>query len=132
VTTAFEPSEAVHRQVRMKDWCLVVVGDRKSPKKYETNWIQGEGNDAVVYLSPEDQESMHNIFVSSLPWNHFGRKNVGYMKCLLWSCMHEYRAQYQHMLTLSLYMKYLLWICMHEYRVQCEHDIISYLAIVVL
>ena len=79
LSTVFEPSEAVHRQVRMKDWCLVVVGDRKSPKKYETNWTPGEGSDAVVYLSPEDQESMHNIFVNSLPWNHFGRKNVGYL-----------------------------------------------------
>ena len=58
MATIFEPSEAVHRQVKMKDWCLVVVGDRKSPKEYETNWTPGEGNDAVVYLSPEDQESM--------------------------------------------------------------------------
>ena len=83
MATIFEPSEAVHRQVKMKDWCLVVVGDRKSPKEYETNWTPGEGNDAVVYLSPEDQESMHNIFVSSLPWNHFGRKNVGYLYAIM-------------------------------------------------
>ena len=83
LSTVFEPSEAVHRQVRMKDWCLVVVGDRKSPKRYETNWTPGEGSDAVVYLSPEDQESMHNIFVNSLPWNHFGRKNVGYLYAIM-------------------------------------------------
>ena len=83
MATIFEPSEAVHRQVKMKDWCLVVVGDRKSPKEYETNWTPGEGNDAVVYLSPEDQESMQNTFVSNLPWNHFGRKNVGYLYAIM-------------------------------------------------
>ena len=83
MATIFEPSEAVHRQVKMKDWCLVVVGDRKSPKEYETNWTPGEGNDAVVYLSPEDQESMQNSFVSNLPWNHFGRKNVGYLYAIM-------------------------------------------------
>ena len=80
ITTVIEPSEAVHRQVRMKDWCLVVVGDRKSPQKYETGWTL---HDAVVYLNPEDQESMKNVFVSSLPWNHFGRKNVGYLYAIM-------------------------------------------------
>ena len=81
LTTIFEPSEAVRRQVRLRGWCLVVVGDRTSPLKYETGWRSGEGsyNDAVVYLSPDEQEHLNSPFVDALPWNHFGRKNVGYL-----------------------------------------------------
>jgi hypothetical protein len=31
VTTIFEPSEAVKKQVHIPGWCLVVVGDKKGP-----------------------------------------------------------------------------------------------------
>ena len=79
VTTIMEPSETVRRQVRLKDWCLVIVADLKSLKTYETGWIEGEGNKAVVYLSSEDQKAMKDSFVEAIPWNHFGRKNIGYL-----------------------------------------------------
>ena len=83
VTTIFEPSEAVRRWLRMEGWCLVIVGDKKSPKVYDTRWTPGEGNDAVVYLSPEDQEALNNEFVNALPWNNFGRKNVGFLYAIM-------------------------------------------------
>ena len=83
VTTIFEPSEAVRRWLRMEGWCLVIVGDKKSPKVYDTRWTPGEGNDAVVYLSPEDQEALNNEFVNALPWNNFGRKNVGFLYAIV-------------------------------------------------
>ena len=83
VTTIFEPSEAVRRWVRVEGWCLVIVGDKKSPKVYETRWSPGEGNDAVVYLSPEDQEALNIEFVNSIPWNNFGRKNVGFLYAIM-------------------------------------------------
>ncbi len=79
MTTIFEPSDSVRRQVKLNNWCLVVVADKKTPEKYETGWIPGEGNDRVVYLSLKTQESMHGAFVQSIPWNHFGRKNIGYL-----------------------------------------------------
>ena len=83
LTTIFKPSEAVRRQVRLKDWCLVIVGDNKSPSTYETGWMKGEGNNEVVYLSPEDQKAINDSFVDSLPWNHFGRKNVGFLYAIM-------------------------------------------------
>ena len=83
VTTIFEPSEAVRRWLRMEGWCLVIVGDKKSPKVYDTRWTPGEGNDAVVYLSPEDQKALDNEFVNALPWNNFGRKNVGFLYAIM-------------------------------------------------
>ena len=79
VTTIFKPSEAVRRQVRLEGWCLVVVADESSAKEYNTSWTKGEGNGAVIYLTPEEQKTMNVPFVDALPWNHFGRKNVGYM-----------------------------------------------------
>ena len=33
----------------------------------------------MVILTPEDQENMANTFVDRLPYNSFGRKNVGYL-----------------------------------------------------
>ena len=33
----------------------------------------------VIFLSSEDQKNFGNQFVDSLPWNSFGRKNVGYL-----------------------------------------------------
>jgi len=83
LSTVFEPSEAVHRWVRVKGWCLVIVGDKRSPKVYETRWKPGEGSNAVVYLSPEGQEALNNQFVKTVPWNTFGRKNVGYLYAIM-------------------------------------------------
>lgn len=33
----------------------------------------------VKYLTPDDQEALPYRLTDLLPWNHFGRKNVGYM-----------------------------------------------------
>ena len=79
MTTIFMPAEGVYRQTRLENWCMVIVGDRKSPEDFKVHWTPGEGNDAVVYLSPEDQEAMQNSFIDGLLWNHFGRKNVGFL-----------------------------------------------------
>lgn len=78
LTTIFEPSEAVFRQVKLKNWCLVIVFDKKSPKTYNTGWEEGHGNKAVVHLRTDEQIAMDSSFVNRIPWNHFGRKNIGY------------------------------------------------------
>ena len=83
VTTIFDVSESVRRQVKLRDWCLVVVFDKKSVEAYDAGWTKGEGNDAVVYLRPEDQDALRNKFVDALSWNHFGRKNVGYLYAIM-------------------------------------------------
>ena len=44
-------SEAVCRQVRMSDWCLVIVFDREPLETYDTKWrsfASGEGGNTVV------------------------------------------------------------------------------------
>ena len=80
MTTIFSPDEGVYRQTRLENWCMVIVGDKKSPEHFDVDWTAGEGNNnAVVYLSPDDQKAMRNSFVDALLWNHFGRKNIGYL-----------------------------------------------------
>ena len=85
MTTIFDVSDAVRRQVKLKNWCLVVVFDKRSAELYDAGWTKGEGNDAVVYLRPDDQVAMRNAvnFVSALPWNHFGCKNIGYLYAIM-------------------------------------------------
>ena len=65
--------------MKLEDWCLVVVLDKRSKPTYSTGWTKGKGHRAVVILTPEDQENMANTFVDQLPYNSFGRKNVGYL-----------------------------------------------------
>ena len=33
----------------------------------------------VTYLTPDDQDALPYRIANILPWNHFGRKNVGYL-----------------------------------------------------
>ncbi len=33
----------------------------------------------IYFLSSDDQKNFGNEFVDSIPWNSFGRKNVGYL-----------------------------------------------------
>jgi hypothetical protein len=33
----------------------------------------------IIFLTSEDQRHFFNDFVDGLPWNSFGRKNVGYL-----------------------------------------------------
>jgi hypothetical protein len=102
VTTIFEPSEAVIKQAHVKNWCMVVVGDKKGPgETYNIDGSSGFTNHAddnhadgkqnpkdrpnFIFLTPKDQEELshHLPIVSLLPWNHFGRKNVGYLYAIL-------------------------------------------------
>lgn len=79
VTTIFKPSDAVRKVARNPDWCLVIVGDKKSLP--ERDYLLGLGhgfNKTVVFLTSDDQKTMFPLLSSTIPWNHFSRKNIGY------------------------------------------------------
>jgi len=91
LTTVFEPREAAKAfATKMSNNYLVVVEDQKGPSEYD---IPGA---KLVFLSSEDQIKSSAIgkplsdFGATMPWNHFGRKNLGYLKaiqlgaCLIW------------------------------------------------
>lgn len=87
VTTIFEPSPSVKAVAQSPSWCLVIVGDIKSPKSYNISGIKSDAkiDSAVIYLNEEDQVQLASFipFVRELPWNHFGRKNVGYLYAIM-------------------------------------------------
>ena len=73
-TTIFEPTELAHQVARHEDWCMVVVGDKKTPD--ESVWSM---SDRVVFLPWEDQLKLPYAIVPLLKFNHFGRKNIGFI-----------------------------------------------------
>lgn len=77
-TTIFPPSEALIRQTGWKDWCLLVVLDKKSSELEYTRLNQSN----VIVFSVQEQiwYSRHfSSFMNQLPWNHFARKNAGFL-----------------------------------------------------
>ena len=79
-TTIFNVSDAMRIQTQLpEDWCMVIVGDKKGFQMYELN----EGKSGrVIYLNPKDQEEIERMGANLsklLPWNSFGRKNLGYL-----------------------------------------------------
>ena len=106
VTTIFDPTEAITRVASLPDWCLVIVADTKTPDDYMEKLVnlqqnittaatdQEEGinqdkqminNNNIVFLTVEKQKELEKIqgpfgdFVRSTPWQHFCRKNIGYL-----------------------------------------------------
>ena len=80
VTTIYKASEAVRKVARDPTWCLVIVGDKKTPSKAE--YIADIGPPAgktVLYLSPDDQDRIFPLLSRVIPWNDMSRKNIGYM-----------------------------------------------------
>lgn len=55
---------------------VVVVGDRKTPSQAWQKFAHE--NPAVVYLSPEDQESLFPDLSAEVGWGTYARKNLGY------------------------------------------------------
>ena len=74
ITSIFEPSELIHQLVDLPGWCTVVVGDLKGPEMY--NGFDGK---CLVYLTPAMQESLPYLSLKFIKWNHFSRKNIGYI-----------------------------------------------------
>jgi len=71
ITTIQYPTEAVKKLAQLKDWHLVVVGDKKTPADWHLENCE--------YLSPQDQEKLNYKIIQYLPWNHYCRKNIGYL-----------------------------------------------------
>jgi len=71
ITTINEKTEAIRRFEAFSDWNMVVVGDRKSKPIAST--------DRLTFLSVEDQLKLGFSFVDLCPYNHYSRKNIGYL-----------------------------------------------------
>jgi hypothetical protein len=71
VTTIQNPSPQLKKLAAIPGWRLVVVGDKKTPE----NWYL----ENCDYLSPQRQLELGYKLAQLLPWNHYSRKNIGYL-----------------------------------------------------
>jgi glycosyltransferase involved in cell wall biosynthesis len=71
ITSIFRPTEAVKAFAAMKDYHLVVVGDKKTPADWH--------HENCTFLSVAEQLSLCPNFAPVIPFNHYGRKMIGYV-----------------------------------------------------
>ncbi|KAH8051330.1 hypothetical protein JL722_10781 [Aureococcus anophagefferens] len=76
VTTINPPSEAILRVGNASGWCLVVAGDGRPPTALTRACAAPA---TVAYLSAAAQETLPYGLASATPWDHFARKNLGYL-----------------------------------------------------
>jgi glycosyltransferase involved in cell wall biosynthesis len=71
ITSIFRPTEAVAAFAKLSGYQLVVVGDKKTPPDWQF--------DQCTYISVEDQLELAPGLASTIPFNHYGRKMLGYV-----------------------------------------------------
>jgi len=74
ITSIFAPTEAVTKFAGLTDYQLIVAGDKKSPAEWNAP--------GVTYLSVAEQEAMGLGLSTKLPYNHYGRKMMGYLHAM--------------------------------------------------
>ena len=72
ITSIFPPTPAVEAFAKMEGYRLYVVGDRKTPMDWNCPGAE--------FISAAGQEQLPYRLISHLPWNHYCRKMIGYLK----------------------------------------------------
>jgi hypothetical protein len=72
-TTINPPTQAIEQFEAMKDWDLVVIGDKKTPRDYRLS--------RGIYVTPDDQEKYDPALSEAIGWNCIQRRIFG----LLWA-----------------------------------------------
>lgn len=74
ITSIFEPTEAVMEFSKKTEYHLIVVGDKKTPADWHC--------DNADFISVDQQEHSGFQLASVLPFNHYCRKMLGYLKAI--------------------------------------------------
>lgn len=74
ITSVYPPTEAVEAFAKMKDYKLVVAGDKKTPSDWH--------HENVEYLPVETHENIGTHLNKVLPYNHYSRKMIGYIHAI--------------------------------------------------
>lgn len=75
MTTIFEPTLLSYQLANLTEWCVVIVGDRKGIQDYDMSDVRKQ----VTFLNADTQLSLPYQILKHLKWNHFSRKNIGYL-----------------------------------------------------
>jgi FkbM family methyltransferase len=71
ITTINKPTEAILKHINNKEYDVIIVGDNKTPDDYK--------NLNCIYLDIPSQKKLFPELSELLPYNHYGRKNLGYL-----------------------------------------------------
>ena len=71
ITTINATTEAIRKHMLNKEYHVIIVGDKKTPDCYK--------NEKCTYLDIETQEKLFPELSKLIPYNHYGRKNFGYL-----------------------------------------------------
>lgn len=71
ITTVNQMTTAVREFEKFRDWKVVLVGDRKTPD------MESPG-----FISCDEQRRLNLNITNHLPYNHYARKNIGYLYAL--------------------------------------------------
>ena len=74
ITSISSPTDAVRAFAEITGDRLIVVGDRKTPQSWALP--------PAEYLGVEAQETSGSCLAPLLPWNHYSRKMLGYLRAV--------------------------------------------------
>jgi len=74
ITSIYNPTEAIYVLSEFKDYQLIVVGDKKTPEGWHCN--------NVDFISINQQALSDFKLAKVLPYNHYCRKMLGYLKAI--------------------------------------------------
>ena len=74
ITSIYEPTKAIIEFTKYTDYRLIVVGDKKSPQNWHCN--------NVDFISINEQQFSKSCLAKILPYNHYCRKMLGYLKAM--------------------------------------------------
>lgn len=83
ITTINEPTEAIIKHIAINEYDVIIVGDKKTSNKYK------ELN--CIYLDIEKQRELYPELADLIPYNHYCRKNIGY----LYAIQQGYKVLYE-------------------------------------
>lgn len=75
ITSIHYPTQAVKKFSQFEDWQVVVVADLKTPQDWHL--------ENTKILTVDEQKSLPLETVKWLPWNHYARKNLGYLYAMM-------------------------------------------------
>lgn len=85
VTSIFKMSQSIQDIIANTNWCLVIIADKKSkhntPEEYFQSVYAKFDTQKHFFLSVSEQMIFYKHFsvMKQIPYNHFGRKNIGYL-----------------------------------------------------
>lgn len=74
ITTINYPTKGVKKLAQSPEWNFIVVGDKKTPEDWSFKGVQ--------FYAIQDQLAFDSAYAQKCPFNHYARKNIGYLKAI--------------------------------------------------